>query len=133
METVEPDMRYHVRHIDIPAPGSMQQFDETVSFLNISLLDRGHPLWECYIIDGIENGRIAVMLKVHHSLIDGEGGLRVMRNFLSDSPRNKTLAGPMAFEGADKPRRSRPSVSQVDRLQGMLRTDQAAGRIHRPG
>ena len=121
-ETVEPDMRYHVRQIDIPAPGSMQQFHETVSFLNTSLLDRGHPLWECYIIDGIENGRIAVMLKVHHSLIDGEGGLRVMRNFLSDSARNKTLAGPwMAFERADKPRRSRPSVSQVDRLQGMLR------------
>jgi diacylglycerol O-acyltransferase len=121
-ETVEPDMGYHVRHIAIPAPGSMQQFHETVSFLNTSLLDRGHPLWECYIIDGIENGRIAVLLKVHHSLIDGEGGLRVMRNFLSDSPRNKTLAGPwMAFESADKPRRSRPSVSQIERLQGMLR------------
>jgi diacylglycerol O-acyltransferase / wax synthase len=101
-ETVEPDMSYHVRHIDIPAPGSKQQFDETVSFLNTSLLDRGH--------------------KVHHSLIDGEGGLRVMRNFLGDSPRNKTLAGPwMAVEGADKPRRSRPSVSQVERLQGMLK------------
>ena len=121
-ETVEPDMQYHIRHIAIPAPGSMQQFHETVSFLNTSLLDRGHPLWECYIIDGIENGRIAVMLKVHHSLIDGEGGLRVMRNFLSDSPRTKTLAGPwMAFDSADKPRRSRPNVSQIQRLQGMLR------------
>ena len=121
-ESVEPDMRNHVRHIDLPAPGSMQQFYETVSFLNTGLLDRGHPLWECYIIDGIENGRIAVMLKVHHALIDGEGGLRVMRNFLSDSPANKTLAAPwMAFEGADKPRRSRPSVSQVERLQGMLK------------
>ena len=71
----------------------MQQFYETVSFLNAGLLDRGKPLWECYIIDGIENGRLAFMIKVHHSLIDGEGGLRVMRNFLSDSPRNKTLAG----------------------------------------
>ena len=121
-ETVEPDMGYHVRHIALPVPGSVQQFDETVSFLNASLLDRGHPLWECYIIDGIENGRIAVLLKVHHSLIDGEGGLRVMRNFLSDSPRNKTLAGPwMAFDSADKPRRSRPNVSQIQRLQGMLR------------
>jgi WS/DGAT/MGAT family acyltransferase len=115
-------MQYHIRHIALPAPGSVQQFDETVSFLNASLLDRGHPLWECYIIDGIENGRIAVLLKVHHSLIDGEGGLRVMRNFLSDSPRTKTLAGPwMAFDSADKPRRSRPNVSQIQRLQGMLR------------
>jgi diacylglycerol O-acyltransferase len=120
-ETVEPDMQYHIRHIAVPAPGSMQQFHETVSFLNTSLLDRGHPLWECYIIDGIENDRIAVMIKVHHALIDGEGGLRAMRNFLSDSPDNKTLAGPwMSFESADRPRRTRPIVSRKERLQGML-------------
>ncbi len=120
-ETVEPDMRNHIRHIDLPAPGSMEQFYETVSFLNTGLLDRGHPLWECYIIDGMANGRLAVMLKVHHSLIDGEGGLRVMRNFLSDSPRDTRLAGPwMALESGDKPRRSRPSVSQIQRLQSML-------------
>jgi WS/DGAT/MGAT family acyltransferase len=122
-ETVEPDMRNHIRHIDLPAPGSMQQFYETVSFLNTGLLDRGHPLWECYIIDGIENGRIAVMIKVHHALIDGEGGLRAMRNFLSDSPRNKRLAGPwMASENGERPRRSRPSVSQIQRLQGVLKS-----------
>ena len=121
-ETVEPDMRNHIRHIDLPAPGSMRQFYETVSFLNSGLLDRGHPLWECYIIDGLENGRIAVMIKVHHALIDGEGGLRAMRNFLSDSPRNKRLAGPwMASEAGEKPRRSRPSVSQIQRLQSMLK------------
>lgn len=56
-ETVEPDMGYHIRHLALPAPGSMQQFHETVSFLNTGLLDRGHPMWECYIIDGIERGR----------------------------------------------------------------------------
>jgi WS/DGAT/MGAT family acyltransferase len=121
-EVVEPDMRNHVRHIDLPAPGSMRQFYETVSFLNTGLLDRGHPLWECYIIDGIEGGRIAVMIKVHHALIDGEGGLRAMRNFLSDSPRNKRLAGPwMAPETGEEPRRSRPSLSQIQRLQGALK------------
>jgi diacylglycerol O-acyltransferase / wax synthase len=121
-ETVEPDMRNHIRHIDLPAPGSLRQFYETVSFLNTGLLDRGHPLWECYIIDGLENGRIAVMIKVHHALIDGEGGLRAMRNFLSDSPRNKRLAGPwMASETGEKPDRSRPSVSQIQRVQGLLK------------
>jgi diacylglycerol O-acyltransferase / wax synthase len=121
-EAVEPDMRNHIRHIDLPAPGSMRQFYETVSFLNTGLLDRGHPLWECYVIDGLENGRIAVMIKVHHALIDGEGGLRAMRNFMSDSPRNKRLAGPwMASEAGEKPRRSRPSVSQIQRLQSMLK------------
>jgi WS/DGAT/MGAT family acyltransferase len=120
-ETVVPDMQFHIRHIAVPAPGSMQQFSETVSFLNTSLLDRGHPLWECYVIDGIEHNRIAVMIKVHHSLIDGEGGLRAMRNFLSDSPDDKTLAGPwMSFESADKPRRTDTTVSRSQRLQGML-------------
>jgi diacylglycerol O-acyltransferase / wax synthase len=120
-ETVEPDMQNHIRHIAIPAPGSMQQFHETVSFLNTGLLDRGHPLWECYIIDGIENDRIAVMLKVHHALIDGEGGLRAMRNFLSDSPDDTTLAGPwMPFDAGDRPRRARTSTSRSERLQGML-------------
>lgn len=120
-ETVEPDMQYHIRHIAIPAPGSMQQFHETVSFLNTTLLDRGHPLWECYVIDGIENDRIAVMLKVHHALIDGEGGLRAMRNFLSDSPDDTRLAGPwMPFDNGDQPRRKRTNTSRSARLQGML-------------
>lgn len=91
-ETVEPDMGYHIRHLALPAPGSMQQFHETVSFLNTGLLDRGHPMWECYIIDGIERGRIAILLKVHHALIDGEGGLRAMRNFLSDSGQGADAA-----------------------------------------
>lgn len=121
-ETVEPDMCYHLRHIAIPGPGSMQQFYETVSFLNTGLLDRGHPLWECYIIDGIENGRLAVMLKVHHALLDGESGLRVLRNFLSDSPRDKTLAAPWtAVAGADKPRRPPSRASQIQRVQAMLK------------
>ncbi|GJF08812.1 putative diacyglycerol O-acyltransferase [Mycolicibacterium cyprinidarum] len=120
-ETAVPDMQYHIRHIAVPAPGSMQQFHETVSFLNMGLLDRGHPLWECYVIDGIENNRIAVMIKVHHALIDGEGGLRAMRNFLSDSPEDETLAGPwMSFERPEKPRRTDTTASPGERLQGIL-------------
>ncbi|BBA88183.1 WS/DGAT/MGAT family O-acyltransferase [Mycobacterium pseudoshottsii] len=117
-EIVEPDMRNHVQHIVLPGPGSMAQFYETVSFLNTGLLDRGHPLWECYIIDGIEGGRIAIMLKVHHALIDGEGGLRAMRGFLSTSPHDKTLAGPwMPAPSARAPRRPQPRVSRRQWLQ----------------
>ncbi|MFV0495118.1 WS/DGAT/MGAT family O-acyltransferase [Mycobacterium sp.] len=121
-ETVEPDMHYHIRHIALPAPGSMRQFHESVSFLNTGLLDRGHPLWECYIIDGIENDRIAVFLKVHHALIDGEGGLRAMRSFLSDSPDDKALAGPwMSFNGALRPRRAATTPSRTEQLQSMVK------------
>ena len=54
-ETVEPDLRYHVRHIAVPAPGTMESLSEIVSFLNSPLLDRSLPLWECYIIEGLDN------------------------------------------------------------------------------
>jgi len=120
-ETVKPDMAYHVRPIAIPAPGTMEQFYETISFLNTSLLDRGHPLWECYVIDGIEGDRVAIMIKVHHSLIDGEGGLRVMRDSLSESPRSKTFSAPwMANAKAAKPRTRRPSPSQMEKVQSLF-------------
>lgn len=121
-ETVAPDMHNHVWQINLPAPGTMAQFYEMVSFLNVGLLDRGRPLWACYIIDGLETNRLAIMIKVHHALIDGEGGLRVMRSFLSDSRDNQRLAAPwMAPENSAKPRRARPDVSPTERLQTLLR------------
>jgi len=72
-ETVEPDLQYHIRHIAVPAPGTMQQFSDIVSFLNSPLLDRAMPLWECYIIEGLEDNQIAILIKVHHAVIDGMG------------------------------------------------------------
>jgi len=120
-QTVKPDMTYHVRPIAIPGPGSMAQFYETISFLNTSLLDRGHPLWECYVIDGIEDDRVAVLIKVHHSLIDGEGALRVMRESLSESSRSKSFMAPwMANAKAPKPRTRRPSPSQMEKFQALF-------------
>jgi len=120
-EIVEPDMRQHVRQITLPAPGSMEQFYEMVSFLNTPVLDRSRPLWECYIIDGLENDRLAVMIKVHHALIDGEGGLRVMRNFMTDSADDDRLAAPWEDNERGKKRPARANPSQVQRLVGMLK------------
>lgn len=120
-DTVKPDMAYHVRSIALPSPGSMEQFYETISFLNTTLLDRAHPLWECYVIDGIQGNQVAVMIRVHHALIDGEGGMRVMRNCLSESARSKQMSAPwMANEKAAKPRVKRPSPSQMEKVQGLL-------------
>jgi WS/DGAT/MGAT family acyltransferase len=90
-QRAEPDLNYHVRHVAVPAPGSMPQFYELVSFLNTPLLDRDQPLWECYIIDGIENNHFAVMIKVHHALIDGGGALKLFRAAMSDRSDDKTI------------------------------------------
>lgn len=90
-QRAEPDLNYHVRHVAVPAPGSMPQFYELVSFLNTPLLDRDQPLWECYIIDGIENNHFAIMIKVHHALIDGGGALKLFRAAMSDRSDDKTI------------------------------------------
>ena len=90
-DKVQPDLNYHVRHVAVPAPGTLKQFYELVSFLNTPLLDRALPPWECYIIDGIEGNHCAVMIKVHHALIDGGGALKLFRAAMNDSPQDKSI------------------------------------------
>ena len=117
-ETVQPDLNYHVRHVAVPAPGSMEQFSELVSFLNTPLLDRALPLWECYIIDGIEGNHFAVMIKVHHALIDGGGALKLFRAAMSDTPDDKEIRAvwaPQKARGRGK-RRPRGSEPQLKKL-----------------
>ena len=90
-ETVEPDLRYHVRHIAVPAPGTMESLSEIVSFLNSPLLDRSLPLWECYIIEGLEDDQFAIMVKVHHAMIDGMGALKLFDQCMSRSPADQGM------------------------------------------
>lgn len=111
-EKAEPDLNYHVRHVAVPAPGSLPQFYELVSFLNTTLLDRDQPLWECYIIEGIEDNRCAIMVKVHHALIDGGGALKLFRNAMSTSPKDKTIRAVWTPTEIEKPKRARSRVSE---------------------
>lgn len=89
--TVEPDMDYHVRHIALPKPGTMDQLRDTVTTLNASMLDRSRPLWEIHVIEGIEGDRVAVLSKIHHSLMDGLAGLRLFERTLSTDPGNRAF------------------------------------------
>jgi len=117
-QKVKPDLNYHVRHLAVPAPGSFKQFYELVSFLNTPLLDRDQPPWECYIIDGIEGNHIAIMIKVHHALIDGEAALKLFRNAMSDSAKDKTIRAIWmpSKEKAPRKKRSRTTESQLKNL-----------------
>ena len=120
-ETVEPDLNYHVRHLAVPAPGSMQQFYDTVSFLNTPLLDRNLPLWDCYIIDGIEGNHVAIMVRVHHAMIDGGGALKLFRAAMSETASDKTIR-PVRAPQKKKPRkkRARKSEPQLKQLLSTL-------------
>ena len=65
------DLTYHVRRSALPRPGSMEQLREFVGRVLARRLDRSRPLWEMYVVEGLEDGRFAVVAKSHLSLVDG--------------------------------------------------------------
>ncbi len=65
------DIEFHVRELALPAPGDHQQLASQAARLHARPLDRRRPLWEMYLIHGLDGGRQAVYTKVHHAAIDG--------------------------------------------------------------
>ncbi|MCP5130482.1 MAG: wax ester/triacylglycerol synthase family O-acyltransferase [Pseudomonadales bacterium] len=120
-ETVRPDPYYHVRHVAIPGPGTRAQLDDTLALLNAPLLDRAYPLWQCFVIEGLEHDGFALFFKLHHSLIDGEGGIKLMRAALSDNPRNKKIQ-PVWESNGEPPRKPHVPVSrsQLQRINAQV-------------
>lgn len=87
------DMDYHVKHAHLPKPGNLEQLRHIVQGLHSLPLDRDRPLWQFYIIEGVEDpdfnlpkGSFAIYTKAHHSSIDGGAGVNVM-DILSDQER----------------------------------------------
>jgi len=83
IEDPDFDLEYHVRHIALPKPGDWRQFCIQVSRLNSRMLDMTRPVWEMYVIEGLENtgiypkGSFAIMTKIHHAAIDGVSGAEI--------------------------------------------------------
>ncbi|GGL85897.1 WS/DGAT/MGAT family O-acyltransferase [Nakamurella endophytica] len=71
------DLTYHVRRSALPRPGTMAQLDDMVGRLISRPLDRSRPLWEMYVIEGLVGGRVAVVNKTHHALVDRIGAVDV--------------------------------------------------------
>jgi diacylglycerol O-acyltransferase len=77
----EFDIDYHVRRASIPSPGGLDQLADLVADVASRPLDRRRPLWEFHVVEGLEHGYVAVVPKVHHSIIDGVSGAEVMAAF----------------------------------------------------
>jgi WS/DGAT/MGAT family acyltransferase len=86
IEDPDFDLDYHLRHIAVPAPGGPKQLAELVSDLVKIHLDRERPLWECWIIEGLEGGNVGVLTKVHHAAIDGVSGNEITVAMLQLNP-----------------------------------------------
>jgi diacylglycerol O-acyltransferase len=103
------DIEHHVRRNALPAPGRVLELLALCSRLHSTLLDRHRPLWECHLIEGLADGRYAVYVKVHHSMMDGVSSLRLLQRQLTEDPDRRDLRAPWAEArepaptGADKP------------------------------
>lgn len=101
------DLRYHVRHIALPKPGTMRQLLDIASLIAVDPFDRTRPLWQFWIIDGLRGGKSALVQKMHHTIIDGEGGIQLSLEYLDferDAPE------PPPIEPVEEPPAPAPNL-----------------------
>jgi diacylglycerol O-acyltransferase / wax synthase len=80
------NLDYHVRHTALPKPGSDEQLRELAGRIFSQRLDRSKPLWETWIVHGLEGGRFALISKTHHALVDGVSGVDIATVLFDLSP-----------------------------------------------
>ncbi|ULQ47988.1 wax ester/triacylglycerol synthase family O-acyltransferase [Flagellatimonas centrodinii] len=89
------DIAHHFVHLALPKPGRIRELLAMVSRVHSAHLDRAYPLWRTYLIEGLEDGRIATYSKIHHSLVDGVAGIRLMLKSMSpDVAESLTMPAP---------------------------------------
>jgi WS/DGAT/MGAT family acyltransferase len=79
------DLDFHVRHVAVPPPGGQAELDSLIARSIGRPLDRNKPLWEAYVIEGLENDQFAIFTKMHHSTIDGAAGAMLTQQMFSES------------------------------------------------
>jgi diacylglycerol O-acyltransferase len=91
IEDPDFDLDFHIRESAIPPPGDDRRLAETVSRIFARPLDRARPLWELYLIHGLPEGRVALLTKVHHAVVDGVSGNEILSVLLDPSPEGKEI------------------------------------------
>jgi len=107
------DLGYHIRHIALPKPGTLEQLKELAARIHSRALDRRHALWEVWVIEGIADGeQFALLNKVHHCMIDGAAGADLSQILMSPSPRTEL--------GETIPYMPRPVPTQLELLRDSI-------------
>jgi diacylglycerol O-acyltransferase / wax synthase len=88
------NLRYHVRATALPAPGSETELRALAGRVFSQQLDRDKPLWELWLVDGLEGGRFALLAKTHHALVDGISGVDIVSVLFDVSPEPTAPADP---------------------------------------
>jgi WS/DGAT/MGAT family acyltransferase len=85
------DLDYHVRRIILSKPGTFEQLEQYVARLHSSLMDRSRPMWELYVIEGLQSGQMAIYSKVHHAAVDGQAGVALAKALYDISPEPRQI------------------------------------------
>lgn len=128
------NLDYHVRHTALPPPGTLRQLKRLVGRIMSQKLDLSKPLWELWLVEGLEGGRFAMVNKMHHCMVDGISAVNVLSAFFSPDP-----AEPPRQPSAWRPRPA-PSAMELTR-EGLRRRAGAplalargiAGALGHPG
>jgi len=103
------NLEYHVRHAALPSPGTEEHLLQLAARIASQQLDRAKPLWECWLVEGMADDRFALIMKTHHSLVDGISGVDLATVLFDLSPD-----GPPPSEQELEPWRAAPEPSPAE-------------------
>lgn len=103
IEDPDFDIDFHVRNLALPSPGNDHQLAEQVARIVSRPLDRSRPLWELYVIEGLEHGYVAGLTKIHHATIDGASGAQMLTVLLDRDPDYRPTGHEAAWEAEEPP------------------------------
>ena len=113
------DIDYHIRHTALPRPGNSDQLKKLSARIMAQPLDRKRPLWETWIVEGLESDRFAMIMKIHHCMIDGASGVDLAYIQMSTTPAVRELGTPPAFHPRPAPSRFELWRDEVARQAGI--------------
>ena len=130
------NLKYHVRHTSLPRPGDERQLKRLIGRIMSQQLDRGKPLWEAWIIEGLEGNRFAFMTKAHHCMVDGIASVDLVSVLMSPEPTTtfdtpapwKPRPAPGRWEllGAELQRRTQAPVELLTTARDILQDPERA-------
>jgi diacylglycerol O-acyltransferase / wax synthase len=120
------NIEYHVKHSALPRPGSERQLKRMAARVMSQRLDRGKPLWEIWVVEGLEGERCALVTKTHHCMIDGIAGVDLMTVLLSGDP---AAPGAPAVEWLPAPAPGRLDLARGELVRRARQPWRAAARL----